>query len=151
MPVEAGLLPEDKVVSIRNARERFGFVAMVGDGVNDAPALAASDLGVALGCGADLSRESAAVCLLGDDLIRLPWAIEIARKTVSVIRGNLAWAFGYNAVGVACAAMGWLNPAFAAFLMVGSSAFVIINSLTLMDPGTAAKATESLALETAPQ
>ncbi len=129
--VEAGLLPEDKVAAIRQARTRFGPTAMVGDGVNDAPALAASDLGVALGCGADLSRDSAALCLLGDDLERFPWALELARRTVGVVRGNLAWAFGYNTVGVACAAAGWLNPAFAAFLMVGSSAFVIVNSLRL--------------------
>ncbi|MFO0909084.1 MAG: heavy metal translocating P-type ATPase [Isosphaeraceae bacterium] len=131
IPVEAGLLPEEKVAAIEQARAQFGVVAMVGDGVNDAPALAASDLGVALGCGADLTRDSAAICLLGDDLEKFPWAVELARKTIRVVRGNLAWAFGYNAVGVACAAFGWLNPAFAAFLMVGSSAIVILNSLKL--------------------
>jgi len=131
VPVAAGLLPEAKVAAIGAARARFGPVAMVGDGVNDAPALASSDVGVALGCGSDLSRESAAICLLGDDLDRLPWAVALARRTRGVIRGNLAWAFGYNSLGVACAAVGWLNPALAAFLMVASSAFVIVNSLRL--------------------
>lgn len=131
MRVEADLLPGDKVDAIRRAREVFGPVAMVGDGINDAPALAASDVGVALGCGTDLSRDSALVCLLGDDLERLPWAIELARRTVGVVRGNLAWAFGYNSVGVVCAAFGWLNPALAALLMVGSSVLVIVNSLRL--------------------
>ena len=137
VPVAAGLLPEAKVAAIGSARARFGPVAMVGDGVNDAPALASSDVGVALGCGSDLSRESAAVCLLGDDLDRLPWAIALARRTRGVIRGNLAWAFGYNSLGVACAAVGWLNPALAAFLMVASSAFVIVNSLRLGDANPA--------------
>lgn len=94
-------------------------------------------MGVALSCGADLSRESAAVCLLGDDPERFAWAVALARRAVGVIRTNLAWAFGYNAVGVACAAVGWLSPALAAFLMVGSSAFVIVNSLRLHDPDTA--------------
>ncbi|MDR3633322.1 MAG: heavy metal translocating P-type ATPase [Isosphaeraceae bacterium] len=134
--VEAGLLPAGKVAAVQEAREQFGAVAMVGDGINDAPALAASDVGVALGCGTDLSRDSALVCLLGDDLERLPWAIDLARRTVRVIRGNLAWAFGYNIVGVFCAAFGWLNPALAALLMVGSSALVIVNSLRLGAEGT---------------
>jgi heavy metal translocating P-type ATPase len=135
--VAAELLPEAKVAAIAHARACFGPVAMVGDGVNDAPALASSDVGVALGCGSDLSRESAAVCLLGDDLDRLPWAIALARQTRGVIRANLAWAFGYNSLGVACAAVGWLNPALAAFLMVASSAFVIVNSLRLGDANPA--------------
>ncbi len=131
MAVESGLLPTDKVNAIRQAQSAIGPVAMVGDGINDAPALAASDVGVALGCGTDLSRDSALVCLLGNDLERLPWAIELSRRTVRVIRGNLAWAFGYNAVGVLSAAFGWLNPAFAAVLMVASSVLVVVNSLRL--------------------
>jgi heavy metal translocating P-type ATPase len=134
VPVEAELLPDQKVAAIQRARRRFGPVAMVGDGVNDAPALAASDVGIALGCGTDVSRDSASVCLLGDDLTRIPWTIELARRTIRVIRRNLFWAFGYNATGVLLAALGWLNPAVAALLMVASGAMVIGNSLRLRQP-----------------
>jgi P-type E1-E2 ATPase len=132
--VEAELLPVGKVAAVGQARRQVGPVAMVGDGVNDAPALAASDVGIALGCGTDVSRDSATVCLLDDDLSRIPWSIELARRTRRVIRQNLGWAFGYNSVGVACAALGWLNPALAAFLMAASSIVVIANSLRLGRP-----------------
>ncbi len=128
---EAELLPEAKLLAIRRAHNQFGAVAMVGDGLNDAPALAAADVGIALGCGADVSRESAQVCLLASELIRVAEAIELSRQTVRVIRQNLAWSFGYNSIGVALAAAGWLNPAIAAGLMVGSSLVVITNSLRL--------------------
>ena len=129
--VEAALLPAQKVAAVEKVKKSVGAVCMVGDGINDSPALAASDVGIALGCGADVSRDSAAVCLLGDDLSRIPWCIELARRTRRVIRWNLIWAFGYNSVGVACAAVGMLSPALAAFLMVASSALVTINSLRL--------------------
>jgi heavy metal translocating P-type ATPase len=134
VPVLAELLPDQKVAAIRQAHAVHGSVAMVGDGINDAPALAVSDVGIALGCGTDVSRDSASICLLGDDLTRIPWTIELARRTVRVIRQNLRWAFLYNSVGIIVAALGWLNPAFAAFLMVISSALVIGNSLRLRQP-----------------
>jgi len=132
--VEAELLPAQKVAAIDRARRALGPVSMIGDGINDAPALSASDVGIALGCGTDVSRDSASICLLGDDLSRIPWSIELARRTRRVIRWNLIWAFGYNSVGVACAALGWLNPALAAFLMVASGSLVTINSLRMGRP-----------------
>lgn len=131
LPVEAELLPEQKMQHVRAARKQSGLVAMVGDGINDAPALASSDVGIALGCGADVSRESADVCLLGNDLTRIPWSVRLSRHTVRVIRMNLVWAFAYNIVGVILAAFGWLNPALAALVMVVSSVLVTANSLRL--------------------
>ncbi len=132
LTVESELAPGQKVERLLRLRGRLGSVAMVGDGINDAPALAASDAGIAMGCGADVSRESAQVCLLISELNRIPWAVRLARRTRSVIRQNLIWAFGYNAIGVAFAAAGFLNPVIAAALMIVSSLLVIANSLRLL-------------------
>ncbi|MCP4782832.1 MAG: cation-translocating P-type ATPase [Fuerstiella sp.] len=133
MHIECSLSPEQKVLRVAEIRRKYGTTVMVGDGINDAPALAASDVGIAIDCGADVSRDSAQVCLLNDDLTRIPWSIDLARRTRSVIRQNLAWAFGYNIVGVGVAATGILNPAIAAGLMMGSSLLVISNSLRNAD------------------
>lgn len=134
--VEGGLQPHEKTNHVHRIRRRHGTTAMVGDGINDAPALAASDVGIAMGCGADVSRDSADICLLGDHIQRIPWAINLARRTRRVIRQNLAWTFGYNTFGLAAAAAGWLNPAVAAGLMIVSSLMVISNSLRLLHTGS---------------
>jgi heavy metal translocating P-type ATPase len=129
IPVQAGLVPEEKVAALAQAQHRLGRVAMVGDGINDAPALASSAVGIALGSGTDIARDSAPVCLLSNDLRRIPWAIELARRTVRVIRQNLFWAFAYNIIGIGLACTGRLNPVLASLAMVLSSLFVVRNSL----------------------
>lgn len=129
--VRAELRPEAKVAALRQIHDDVGAVAMVGDGLNDAPAMAAADVGIAMGCGADVTRDAGDVCLLSDQLIRVPRLIELARRTVRTVRVNLSWALVYNGVGMGLAVAGKLNPLLAAAAMAGSSLFVVANSLRL--------------------
>jgi len=129
--VIAGALPDQKVAVLRDLQAHGHRVAMVGDGINDGPALAAADLGIALGSGTDVAISAADVIVLRDDLGAVPDAIQLSRATLRVIRGNLTWAFGYNIAAIPLAALGLLNPLIAGAAMALSSAFVVGNSVRL--------------------
>ena len=135
--VKWGLLPEMKLKTIENLKIN-NKVAMIGDGINDVPALASSDLGIAVGSGTQIAKANADVVLMGDQLNGLPYALNLAKKTIKKIKQNLIWAFGYNLLAIPLAAgilfpkYGiLLTPSIAALLMAISSITVVINALSL--------------------
>jgi P-type E1-E2 ATPase len=128
---EAEVLPEEKAEAVRRLQKRNAVVAMIGDGINDAPALAQANLGIAMGSGTDVAMKAAAVVLMNGFLRRTLDVFDLSQKTMRIVRQNLFWAFFYNTIGIALAVAGILNPIMAAIAMLLSSVSVVGNSMRL--------------------
>ena len=129
--IMAEVLPESKARAVEQIRKQGKTVAMVGDGINDAPALVSADIGMAMGTGTDIAMESADITLMNGDLMSVVSAIQLSRRTMRKIKQNLFWAFFYNTIGIPIAAFGMLNPIIAGAAMAFSSVSVVSNSLSL--------------------